>query len=127
MKKMAYSVTVAGLLFSTLAYSQQSVLSCVVKTASGEAKTRQVAEINVGTTFDVPIGALVENGAKYEGRDLLNTKRYGEETTLIVNRETGEFDFSSSMRGGSFLTDDLGYGTSNKRAAGICKIKKMKL
>ncbi|MGD1325392.1 hypothetical protein ACNHE5_10795 [Pandoraea pnomenusa] len=128
MKKLFCSVAVAASLFAPVAYSQQSVLSCVVKTVSGSAKTKQVGEIAVGTTLTVPIDALRANGSSYEGYDLLNTERYGESTTFIVSRETGAFELSASdTRNVGWATDGLGYATSGKKARGNCTVKKMKL
>lgn len=121
MKKLLCSVAIATSLFCSTAYSQQPVLSCLVKTASGDAITRSVDNVKVGTTLDIPVDMLVANGSTYEGRDLFHTERTGESTTIIISRETGEFEFSASSG-----MSGPGWGTS-KKAAGVCKIKKMKL
>ncbi|MEF3067718.1 hypothetical protein [Pandoraea apista] len=118
MKELFFAMAVAAALFSPAAYSQQSVLSCVVKTASGSAKTRAVAEIRVGSSLDIPVESLKANGSNYNGRDIFNTERNGERTVITINRETGEFEFSAS----SYGVED-----THKRATGDCKIKKMKL
>lgn len=111
-------MAVTAALFSPAAYSQQSVLACVVKTASGDAKTKAVAEIRVGSSLDIPVDSLKANGSKYNGRDVFDTEKKGERTVIIINRETGEFEFSAWSSG----VED-----THKTATGDCRIKKMKL
>ncbi|VVE37447.1 hypothetical protein PPN31114_03981 [Pandoraea pneumonica] len=118
MKKLLFPMAVAATLFAPVAHAQQSVLSCVVKVASGSAKTRPVAEISVGSTLDIPVDGLKSSGSKYEGRDIFNTERNGEHTSITINRETGEFKFSSW----SYGVDD-----TSKTASGDCRAKKLKL
>lgn len=117
MKKL-FCTMVAAALFSPVAYAQQSVLSCVVKAANGSGKTRPVAEIGIGSTLSIPVDGLKANGSKYEGRDIFNTERNGEHTSITIDRETGEFKFSAWGYG----VDDTG-----KTATGDCKAKKLKL
>lgn len=106
-------------MFFTAAYAQP-VLSCLVKTASGDALTKSVDNVKVGTTLNIPVEGLKTNGSTYEGRDLFNTERTGESTTIVINRETGEFEFSAWS--GGLLT-----GGTGKKAMGVCKAKKMKI
>lgn len=122
MKKLTYSVAVAAFLFCSAAYPQQSVLSCVVKTVSGKGYLRPTQEVRVGTVLDIPIDALKANGSKYEADDFFHTEMNGESTSITIDRETGEFQFSASS--GGPLTP--GGGTS-KSATGVCKAKKLKL
>lgn len=116
------SLTLAAIFFfCPLAYSQQQILSCVVKAVDGNAKTRQVGQINVGTVIDVPVNSLRENGSTYEHNDLFGTRAYGEKSTFTINRETGEFEFSAWSGGPVSLE------RTSKNAKGVCAYKKLKL
>jgi len=121
MKNLLQAVVLAGSLFCAAAHSQDRVLACEVKTVSGRGATKPVADLKVGDVMNIPNNALVAEGSTYVVRDLFGTESMGESSSMTINRETGQFEFSASY--GSFSS----LHSSAKQATGVCKAKKMNL
>lgn len=119
--KKSHFLLAAISLFCPVVYSQQQIISCVVKDVSGTALTNVVDKIQVGSVIDIPINALHADGATYVRDNLLDVKSYGEETTITINRETGTFRFSAWS--GSFSS----FEKTSKKATGVCAPKNLKL
>jgi len=120
MKKLISSAHFLLAFIVTAAHAQDGVLVCEVKNASGTAKTRPVDELAVGSTINIPTNSLVAKGSTFEVDDVFGVANMGESSSMTINRESGEFKFSSWY--GNFASFEKG----GKTVTGICKQKKLK-
>jgi hypothetical protein len=115
MIKIPLALSIVAPLFISQVYAQSAVLSCTVKEASGQFHP----QVAVNTILEIPLDKLTAVGSKYQGDNIIDRRYTNENQNIIINRETGDFTFTSSRYDGFML--------SSKLATGICENRKLKM